>query len=177
MERIHQIQLTEEYENVLKEQLKDRLDKYTKFFKRNEVLLNEFLIIKNNIEIQKILAEIEMKNVKELKKRSLVRSICVAVEPHAAMKLHKDNQKVDKTRKCNIFEVLNKIPIVYSAKRQIKGNTCMKMMTTRNTNNKRKSLKEMDRHMTDNKNSLIRLPEYFYFKKFNNKEIDKIYKR
>lgn len=162
LERIHQIKLTKEFDNFMNCQLKDRLDKYRKNFKMNAVLFKEFWIIKYDIETQEIQKKIEKKQKQELQNsRALIRIKSACLKSPTGAKIHEDNQKQYKSRKCNIFEELNKIPVVNPVKGKITGNTCMKIVTRE----------------TGKKNISNSLPEYFYFKKFNKEEFDRIYKR
>lgn len=139
LERNRQNQQTEEYENFLKEQLQDRLEKYTEFYEGNLVLLKEFLVIKNDMENQKL-------RERELQKRC--KSIC-----------QKPNLKVYKTKNCKKIKDVNTIP-------EVKCKSNVKIEVKMSTN-----------CLVKEKAPSNKLPEYFYFKKFNNNDFDRIYNK
>lgn len=158
-ERIHQKQITEKFENVLKEQLKDRLEKYETFFRRGTLLLKEFLIIKYDIQIQK-LQKNTIKNERE-PQTSLLTNFAIDLEPH-------ENNQTDKTKELNI-----KYPVVTTS---TSNHNCINVNSSDQGN-----LNEIP-FLNNNGNTftgscLVSLPEYFYFKKLtvDSEELDKIY--
>lgn len=134
LERNRQNQQTKEYENLLKKQLKDRLEKYREFFQGNADLRKEFRVIKNDMEKQE----------RELKKRC--KSVCLIPKK-------KPNLKIYKTINCHKLKDVNRIQEIKSVKKKCKKS-------------------EIKEKAPSNK-----LPEYFYFKKFNNNDFDRIYNK
>lgn len=197
LERIHQLKLTEDFENAMKKQLKERLDKYTEFFQNGNLLLKEFLDIKTEFEIRKLLEKIEIrkKNQREAQQGSLGKLECanklkpqesikkkVLVEPKSVSReqqLDKNNPKMCKIEKCDIFKILKKIPVVTKQSRANKFIPRKNQEKNAGVEMQNTTKKKFCNKLNISKNSEEKrgqLPEYFFFKKFNEeRKLDQIY--
>lgn len=190
LERIHQVKLTEEFEKVMKKSLKERIDKYTEFFRSGTILLKEFLDVKNEIEMRKLLEKMEFEKKEEKSKKRLKcvdQSLKVQentkqkvlVEPKL-VELREINQKVCKSEKCDIFKILERIPVITKQSRpnkfiprKIKDAGAEIIQNTTGT----KPCLKLNIGKREKRVSK-RLPEYFFFKKFNeDKKFDEIYEK